>query len=297
MFLLKFIQRIRMAFIETPRHTQSAQSQLSHTRGQIRAGLPPGTILQMMYLRKQLAQVPVGTFVEVGSGDGYLTMLLLSMGWRGITIELDTTSADILKNRFAKEIDAQQLEVVCANFLTYTPRQSVDLVISSMVIEHLPDDQELLFVTQSNQITRDGGRIIILTPLSPAHWGIEDDIAGHIRRYTRDRLKWLLSTHQLHIVKIVGLTYPVSNILLPFSNALVRYHESAKLTVDKYQLTLESGHRDVPLKTHVPLIFRLIINEYTLWPFYIIQNWCRNHQNALIGYAEAIKSPHHPESS
>jgi len=295
MFFLKFIHRMRMYFIDRQQQTQSSQSRLSHSRGQIRADLPPGTILQMMYLRKQIAQLPVGTFVEVGGGDGYLTMLLMSMGWCGITIELDSTSAEMLKTHFAKEIDAQQLEVICADFLTYTPQQSVDLVISSMVIEHLPDDQESQFITQSKRITRDGGRIIILTPLSPAHWGIEDDIAGHIRRYTRDRLKWLLTNSQLHIVKVVGLTYPVSNILLPFSNMLVRRHESAKLTVDKYQLTLESGHRDVPLKTHVPLIFRLIMNEYTLWPLYVIQNWCRNHQSALIGYAEAIKISPQPE--
>jgi len=273
----------------------SHPSTISSRHGRIQAGLPPGTILQMMYLRNQIAQLPIGTFVEVGGGDGYLTMLLMSMGWRGVTIELDSTSAEMLKTRFAKEIDAQQLEVVCADFLTYTPQQSVDLVISSMVIEHLPDDQESQFITQSHRITRDGGHIIILTPMSPAHWGVEDDIAGHMRRYTRDRLNWLLTTHQLHVVKIVGLTYPISNLLLPLSNALVRRHESAKLAVDKYQRTLESGHRDVPLKTHVPLIFRLIMNEYALWPLYVIQNWCHNHQGAMVGYAEAIKKEPSPE--
>ena len=268
----------------------------TYHRGQIQAGLPPGTILQMMYLRRQIAKLRIGTFVEVGGGDGYLTMLLMSMGWRGITIELDTTSAEMLKTRFAKEIDAQQLVVVYADFLTYTPQQSVDLVISSMVIEHLPDNQESQFIAQSHRITRDGGHIIILTPMSPVHWGIEDDIAGHMRRYTRDRLNWLLTTYQLQVVKIVGLTYPISNLLLPLSNALVRRHESAKLTVDKYQRTLESGHHDVPLKTHVPLILRLIMNEYALWPLYVIQDWCRNHQSAMVGYAEAIKKEPYPAS-
>lgn len=267
----------------------SHPSTVSPWRGRIQAGLPPGTILQLMYLRTRLAQLPVGTFVEVGGGDGYLTMMLLSMGWCGITIELDAVSAQRLKSRFANQINTHQLEVICADFLTYTAQQSVDLVISSMVIEHLSDDQESQFVANAQSMLKDDGRIVILTPLSPAHWGIEDDIAGHIRRYTRERLNWLLTAHQFQIVYIVGLTYPISNLLLPLSNALVRRHESTKLAVNKHQRTLESGHRNVPLKTHVPVVLRLVMNEYALYPLYILQNWCHNHLGALVGYAEAIK--------
>jgi 2-polyprenyl-3-methyl-5-hydroxy-6-metoxy-1,4-benzoquinol methylase len=276
--------------MQKPHQTESNARTVGHTRGQIQAGLTIGTILQMMYLRTQLAQIPVGTFVEVGGGDGYLTMLLLSMGWHGIAVELDTVSAEKLKTRFAKEISTHQLDVVCTNFLTYTPPQSVDLVISSMVIEHLPDDQESQFVANAHRMLHNGGRIIILTPLSPAHWGIEDDVAGHVRRYTRERLNWLIATHQFHVVQLVGLTYPVSNLLLPLSNALVYHHESSKLAIDQYQRTLDSGHRNVPLKTYVPLVFRVITNEYALWPLYIIQNWFHNHPHTLVGYIEAIKN-------
>jgi len=32
--------------------------------------LPPGTILQLMYLRERIQRLPVGRFVEIGPGGG-----------------------------------------------------------------------------------------------------------------------------------------------------------------------------------------------------------------------------------
>jgi hypothetical protein len=37
------------------------------------------------------------------------------------------------------------------------------------------------------------------------------------------------------------------------------------------------------------------MNEYALWPLYVIQDWCRNHQSVMVGYAEAIKKEPSPE--
>ena len=50
--------------------------------------LPPGTLLQHMYLRERLRTRPPGTFVEVGVGSGHLSRLLLDLGWRGIGYDL-----------------------------------------------------------------------------------------------------------------------------------------------------------------------------------------------------------------
>ena len=55
--------------------------------------LPPGTILQLLYLKERLQAIHPGVFIEVGVGQGYLSSLLLERGWRGIGFELDEESA------------------------------------------------------------------------------------------------------------------------------------------------------------------------------------------------------------
>ena len=53
--------------------------------GATRPVLPPGTLLQHMYLRERLRDRPAGTFVEVGVGSGHMSRLLLDLGWSGVS--------------------------------------------------------------------------------------------------------------------------------------------------------------------------------------------------------------------
>ena len=57
--------------------------------------LPPGTILQRMYFKERLRDVPCGTFVEVGAGRGLLSNMLLNLGWIGSAYELNPDSVAI----------------------------------------------------------------------------------------------------------------------------------------------------------------------------------------------------------
>ena len=45
--------------------------------------LPPGTILQLIYLRERLENIKSGRFLEIGPGSGEICGLLLELGWRG----------------------------------------------------------------------------------------------------------------------------------------------------------------------------------------------------------------------
>jgi hypothetical protein len=46
--------------------------------------LPPGTILQLMYLRERIGNIAPGRFVEIGPGSGEVSALLLELGWGGV---------------------------------------------------------------------------------------------------------------------------------------------------------------------------------------------------------------------
>lgn len=252
-------------------------------------GLPPGTILQLMYLRERLAAVAPGRFVEVGPGAGHITALLLETGWIGDVFDLEAQTVDGLRQRFREAIEANRLQVHQADFVTQGERLAgaVDMVISCMVMEHLDDAQETSFMTTSAQLLRPGGRMIGLVPGSPAAWGIEDDIAGHLRRYTRPALDALAKRTGWRLLHTSGLTYPVSNLLLPVSNWLVTRHEKNKLALPVLDRTKQSGRRQVRFKTHFPSLLNGVLNDITMRPLHWMQKRAASAEAALVLYFEA----------
>jgi hypothetical protein len=61
-----------------------------------------------------------------------------------------------------------------------------------MVMEHLDVHGERAFVERAGRCLSAGGRMVAIVPASPEHWGIEDEIAGHYRRYTANSAMNLL---------------------------------------------------------------------------------------------------------
>ena len=141
--------------------------------------LPPGTLLQLMYLRKRIRQIPPGRFIEIGPGSGEITRMLLDHGWSGFSYDLDAKTIAALRDRFSKEIAEHRLLPINDNYLSMPPMsEKVDLVISCMVMEHLEDDAQSVFMATSAECLKKGGVMIGLVPSSPAHWGIEGATLG-----------------------------------------------------------------------------------------------------------------------
>ncbi|MFM0029603.1 methyltransferase domain-containing protein [Paraburkholderia madseniana] len=249
--------------------------------------LPPGTLLQLMYIRERLRETRPGRFIEIGPGAGHISSLLLSMGWSGTAYDLEPTTVAALRRRFTTEIEQGRYSAVNGDWLKADLSEQFDLVLSSMVMEHLDVDGEWAFVNRARECLRADGRMISIVPGSPAHWGIEDDIAGHYRRYTVESAMALLDSAGWQVTHAVGLTVPVSNMLLPVSNFLVRRSEARKLSLSMEERTKQSGIRDVPMKTTFPSFFGLVLNERTMYPLHLVQKWFRNSDAALVLYLEA----------
>lgn len=253
--------------------------------------LPPGTLLQLMYLRERLQKIPAGRFIEIGPGSGEITRLLLDCGWTGCSYDLEGKTIAALEERFAKEIAERRFIPINGDFLlSQLDAEKVDLVISCMVMEHLEEDAQRTYMRRSAERLRNGGVMIGLVPSSPAHWGIEDDIAGHCRRYTRKGLEALVVETGWKLRHVAGLTFPVSNLLLPVSNFLVNRSERSKLTLSLLDRTKFSGRRQVKFKTHFPAMLGILLNRFTLFPMYIIQKMFAKSERALVLYFEA--QPH-----
>ena len=251
--------------------------------------LPPGTLLQLMYLEERLRQVPPGRFIEIGPGSGEITQALLDRGWTGHSYDLEERTILTLKERFATQVAQNRLVAVNEDFLAADSNQiaKVDLVISCMVMEHLEDLSESRFMDVAGRVLTASGMMIGLVPGSPAHWGIEDDIAGHCRRYTRSSIQALASTNEWSLQHVAGLTFPVSNVLLPISNFLVQKNESAKLALSQLDRTKQSGRRQVKFKTHFPSVLGMILNRITMTPAHWLQKMFSRSEKALVIYFEA----------
>ena len=252
--------------------------------------LPPGTILQLMYLRERLENIKPGRFIEIGPGSGEISGLLLELGWSGVSYDLESRTVDRLIDRFRDQISEGRFDARNDDFLQANASSlgKADLIILCMVMEHFSDELENKFVQRSAELLTDDGFMVGLVPASPAHWGIEDDIAGHCRRYTRDGLRELVENEGLKIQHCAGLTYPISNILLLVSNFLVRRAEKFKLTMSKLEKTKASGIRDVRFKTTFPKNLSLLLNEYVMLPFHWLQKAFSNSRNFLVLYFEAL---------
>ena len=249
--------------------------------------LPPGTLLQLMYLRERIRQVPPGRFIEIGPGSGEITRLLLDHGWSGSSYDLEEKTIDSLRERFGKEISENRFSPVNEDYLSSYASEKVDLVISCMVMEHLEDGAQSAFMNRSADALKPGGKMIALVPASPAYWGIEDDIAGHCRRYTRAGIDALVANSGWKLLHISGLTFPVSNLLLPVSNFLVNRGERQKLSLSPLERTKQSGRRSVKYKTHFPSLLGFLLNQYTLYPMHLLQKLFAKSERALVLFFEA----------
>jgi SAM-dependent methyltransferase len=258
----------------------------------------PGTVLQHMYVRERLRGRPPGTFIEIGIGKGLLTKLLLDLGWRGIGLELNLDAVATATAVNAAACREQRLEICNADWLSFQPPGQADLVISSMVLEHLDDRSEQLYLAKCASALRDGGIGILIVPASPAHWGVEDNIVGHHRRYTFDTLHRTLNQAGFKVAHLVGLNFPLSNLLLPISNLLVGRHSRTTAHLpSKEQQTKASGMLQINWKTNFPSAARLLINSVTLYPFHLLQKLNRNNRRSLVLYAEFIRRSDRPRRS
>jgi phospholipid N-methyltransferase len=254
--------------------------------------LPPGTLLQLMYLDERLENIPAGRFIEIGPGSGEITQKLLNAGWMGDVYDLSEETLNKIRIRFATEFAEGRLHAFAGDFLELSvgrdPGSGVDLIISCMVMEHMLDASETNFMEQAAKLLDRNGMMIGLVPASMAHWGIEDEVAGHVRRYDRATLLRLFEKTGWTARHLAGLTYPVSNILLPLSNFLVRKSEGEKTSLSQRERTKYSGRREVRFKTTFPSVLGLVLNEVTMLPLHWLQKAFSGSTRSLVIYFEAV---------
>ena len=122
--------------------------------------------------------------VELGSGLGYQTELLLLAGLRRVTVSEQTPEALLpLQNRFDgdRRVDCRVIDI------TAPPAGHHSAAFAVNVLEHVSDDVSAL--ANATTLVRRGGKIVVFVPAFSIAMSRFDRELGHYRRYTRTTLR------------------------------------------------------------------------------------------------------------
>lgn len=125
---------------------------------------------------------PSGVLLEVGAGDGFVSLGLQQSGIRVVAIEPDIKQARNAKLRGVENVISAKVDDV-----EWKPG-CVSGVGLFDVLEHIED--EIVFLRQiRHQLLKPGGRLYVSVPAYKWLWSKEDNEACHLRRYTMNTLR------------------------------------------------------------------------------------------------------------
>lgn len=127
--------------------------------------------------------------LDFGAGTGDMASRILPYVSDLIAIEPDAELARVISGRGLKVADLADI-----------PIESVDVVYSFNVLEHIQDDKEIAQRLVSR--LRPGGTLILYVPAGPNLFSEFDKRIGHFRRYTRDLLNELVEGLELTQVDV-----------------------------------------------------------------------------------------------
>lgn len=92
--------------------------------------------------------------------------------------------------------------------LSALARLQPDLVVCSEVLEHVADPDEL--VAQLAALAAPGACLVFTVPAGRRHWSVQDEVAGHLRRFEAEDFGQLLRRSGLEPLRLYTWGGPVS---------------------------------------------------------------------------------------
>ncbi len=104
---------------------------------------------------------PTDACVDLGAGTGFVTTALAPLVSSVLAVDISTAMATALGERTAHD-GLQNVSIEVSDLRQFQlPPASVDLVVSSYVLHHLPDADKRALVARAAQWLRPGGRLVI----------------------------------------------------------------------------------------------------------------------------------------
>lgn len=152
-----------------------------------------------------------GTILEIGSGIGNISELLLQGGLPIALSDLRPEYCEILKNRFnnwGNLIGIFQIDLSLSNFedVHHELLGRFDTVVALNVIEHIQDD--ILAVRNCRKLLKRDGRLIVLVPAFQSLYNNLDAELGHFVRYKKVSLLRLLDDAEMKTIELKYFNSP-----------------------------------------------------------------------------------------
>jgi SAM-dependent methyltransferase len=179
-----------------------------------------GTPQYVSWMARLLRRHLGDNVLELGAGLGTLTGRLMGRRLRYVACEKDPLYLHSLRNRFLRtpSVEVMQLDPACP--MDYEGLEaSFDTVLCLNVLEYLEEPE--VTVRSAARCLKDGGRLVVLAPQSPALYGSLDKTLGHRRRFRRKQLEELVKGAGLEVEQVLHLNKVASPAWL-FNSRILR---------------------------------------------------------------------------
>lgn len=147
------------------------------------------------------------TVLDFGCGSGLFVSELEEQGYEayGLDISEEAVRFGLLQGR-------KNLGVIDAHKIDF-PDNTFDAIFGMAVLEHLEDESWAL--QEMQRVLKPGGVVILMVPAYQFLWGVQDEVAHHYRRYTKESL--LKKIQESTSLTEVASTYFNTFLFLPIA--------------------------------------------------------------------------------
>jgi len=171
------------------------------------ANFPPLKQRFLLSLDRSFRSFPeTGKFLDFGCGQGDVAEHLISkQGWQGDLYEVEVRAQEQLKQNsiFSNS--------TIFSYLQDVPDNSYDVIVAFDVLQHLRKAAEILDTLRDKLV--EGGFLIMIVPYRAEIWDWDDDINGHLRRWSKQGVVDILESNQFEIIHLSDPTFPLYRFL------------------------------------------------------------------------------------
>ena len=237
----------------------------------------PSYLVKRRVILEYLERVSFRQVLEVGCGCGDLLQTLEKKGYSGAGVDLSEEAVAYAN----AGLRSGRITALCSS-PDKLDRQ-FEIVIASEVLEHQQDDVQFLRLL-GDRLSNDG--LLLLTV--PAHmkdWGANDVFCGHVRRYERDELEQKLRHAGYDDIEIYSYGVPVYNLMKPFYDRAIGNKPPAGELTER-----TTGSGGMWLLGGAACLFRMLFNDVTMFPWYVLQRLFYNSDYGKGYFAAARRS-------
>lgn len=176
-------------------------------------GYGPRFISRSRLIRRYVKRIRPNRTLDIGCGSGLITKVLAEASNHVVAVDISQEAINVSRGTLgdATNVLLRVVDVFESRQAITDWKEFFDLVVLSEVLEHIDDDESALDTVW--ELLGERGWLLLTVPGDPKLWTVEDEQAGHVRRYTREELRSKLTKRGFEIVQMINWGFPVTRWL------------------------------------------------------------------------------------